>query len=664
MIRAMLEPESLYDLQFTSDPSISTDGKLVAFVVTRFEDEKPDAPKKVYRSSIHLARDGKKATAFTSGTGRDSSPRFSPDGSQLAFVSVRNNGKPQLFLVPTDGGEAQQRTHLKSGVSGAVPGSEPRFSSDGKRIAFISRGDWTDTRPEDGTPRVFERVDYKFNGIPGPGFKPDEPAQVWLLDLELNEVRALTSSHTSVTIFDWLPDGSGIVYVAAVDVAQEARAASEVWIAPLKGAAFRLTDWDGSINAISASPDGSRVAVVGSPTAYTQPGDPHLFVVRLKRNKGFARFERIDAKLDGYAGNAVNSDSHFGAYGCGPNWVSSTEILQGYVLGGSGAIIRVNLEGKTGTILHDHHANIPAFAAAESGHVAFLRETTASPLTAHLVTPKGKIKDLSSPTQPGNTVQDGLEHITLERDGFTIEGWLMKPHGWKKNKKYPVILEIHGGPATAWGHGYMHEFQMLASRGYAVAFCNIRGSVGYGEAHTQGTDGAYGAGDFADLMAFLDACLEQFSWLDRTRQGVTGGSYGGVMTNWTISHTDRFKVAITDRSICNWISMYGTSDIGYWFTPRELRGNVPGDLEHLWEVSPLKHVRNVKTPCLVIHSEEDHRCPMEQGEQWFTALQRLNVPSRFVRFPGESHELSRAGRPDRRVVRLREIVGWFERYLK
>ncbi len=663
----MLAPESLFDLQFASDPSLSSDGKLVAFAVARFEDEQPGdaksgAPKKVYRSSIHLSRDGQKAQPFTSGSGRDVSPRFSDDGTQLAFVSVRNGSKPQLWVVPIAGGEARQLTHLKSGVLNAVPGSEPRFSSDGKHIAFLSRGDWTDARGEDGTPRAFERVDYKFNGIPGPGFKPEEPAQVWVLDRSTNESRALTSSRTNVTMFDWLPDASGIAYAAPVDAAQESRSASEIWISTLAGTVRQVTDWDGSIGAFSLSPDGAWLAVAGSPTAYAQPSDPHLFAAKLKR-KGITRLEQLDAKLDDYAGNAVNSDAHFGAYPSGPVWVSDDEILQGYVQGGSGAVVRVGLNGQTKTVLRENTANIPAFAASRSGHVAFLRETATAPLEAHVLTPKGKVKNISSLTPPENTVQDGLERITLERDGFTIEGWLLKPHNWKKNKKYPVLLEIHGGPATAWGHGYMHEFQLLASRGYAVAFCNIRGSIGYGEAHTRGTDGAYGAGDYTDLMAFLDACLERYPWLDRTRQAVMGGSYGGVMTNWTISHTDRFKVAITDRSICNWLSMVGTSDIGYWFVKRELRGNVPEDFDHLWELSPLKHVRNVKTPCLVIHSEEDHRCPIEQGEQWFTALQRLNVPSRFVRFPGESHELSRAGRPDRRIVRLTEMVNWLERYL-
>lgn len=667
IIRAMLEPDSLYDLQFASDPCISSDGKLVAYVVTRFEDEKPNQPKKVYRSSIHLSRDGKKARAFTSGTGRDSSPRFSRDGASLSFLSSRDGDKPQLYVMPTDGGEARQLTFLKSGVLSAT---SPQFSSDGKRIAFLSRGDWTDTGTEDGTPRAFERIDYKLNGIPGPGFKPDEPAQVWLLDLGTHESRALTKSITGVTMFDWLPDGSGLIFAASIDTAQEARQGVEFWHQPIdEKKPVRLTDWDGTINSFAVSPDGSRVAVVGSPTAFTKPSDPHLFIAKLKRSKGYAKLERLDITLDWYAGNQVNSDAHFGAYPCGPAWVSNDEILQGYVHEGCGTILNVNLEGQAKIVQYDEHANIPTFAASLSGHVAFLCETTAAPLTAHVMTPKSKIKDLSSTTHLENTVPDGLQHenleyLTLRRDGFVIEGWVMKPHGWKKNKKYPVVLEIHGGPATAWGHGYMHEFQLLASRGFAVVFCNIRGSIGYGEAHTQGTNGAYGAGDYEDLMSFLDACLEKYPWLDKSRQGVLGGSYGGVMTNWIISHTDRFKAAVTDRSICNWLSFYGTSDIGYWFVTRELRGTVPADLEHLWEVSPLKHVQHVKTPCLVIHSEEDHRCPIEQGEQWFTALQGLKVPSRFVRFPGESHELSRAGRPDRRVVRLKETVTWLERYLK
>ena len=224
-------------------------------------------------------------------------------------------------------------------------------------------------------------------------------------------------------------------------------------------------------------------------------------------------------------------------------------------------------------------------------------------------------------------------------------------------------LEIHGGPATAYGHALMHEFHLLAQQGYAVLYGNIRGSVGYGEAQTAGNDGRYGAGDYDDLMALLDLALERHPWLNAKRMAVIGGSYGGLMTNWIVAHTQRFRVAVTDRSICNWVSFYGTSDIGYRFAPRELRGHVPEDLERLWEVSPLKHVANVKTPCLIIHAEEDHRCPIEQAEQWFVALKRHGVPARFVRFPGENHELSRSGRPDRRVFRLREILAWLKAYL-
>jgi dipeptidyl aminopeptidase/acylaminoacyl peptidase len=684
MIAPMIEPDSLHTLQFGSDPTISSDGQLIAFVVTRIEEDSsdPDKPKKVYRSSIHLSRDGGVARPFTTGKNRDSSPRFSPDGTHLAFVRLID-GKAQIFTVPLNGGEPRQRTQLKSGVFHALPGTEPRFSPDGTRLAFVSRGDWQDTRAEDGTPRVFERIDYKLNGIPGPGFKPDVPAQLHVLDLETDAVQTVTNSKTGVSGFDWLPDGSGLVFAAAINLKQDSRIGKELWLVRValrtpkrartgktgsgKSApgVVRLTDWNGTIDALSVSPDGKHVAFTGSDTAYTQPSDAHLHVVRLEEGR-LVRPERLDTTLDRYAGNAVNSDSRIGSYPVGPAWVSSVEILQGYVLGGSTAILAHDLRGRSSVVLHDVDANIPSFDVNLHGRLVFLRETHASVLELHMQEHGGQIKQLSSLTADSGllkTVQHGLERIVLARDGFTVEGWLMKPHGWKRNKKYPIILQIHGGPATAYGHGYMHEFQMLASRGFAVAFCNIRGSIGYGLAQTQGTNGAYGTGDFDDLMAFLDACLEQFPWLDRKRQAVIGGSYGGVMTNWIISHTDRFRVAVTDRSICNWLSFYGTSDIGYWFPVKELRGHVPEDLEHLWECSPLKHVRNVKTPCLIIHSEEDHRCPIEQGEQWYTALKRLNIPTRFVRFPSESHELSRSGRPDRREFRLREIAAWFERWL-
>ena len=359
------------------------------------------------------------------------------------------------------------------------------------------------------------------------------------------------------------------------------------------------------------------------------------------------------------AGNTVNSDAHFGAYPHGPFWLASGELIALHQFGGSGAIARITKSGRLERQTDDATSNIAGMSVNAKGDYAYLRESAFQPLEVFVK--RGKTVQQVSHL---NDAQKGsLESVSLERNGFTIEGWVLKPHGWKRGKSYPLVLNVHGGPATAWGHAYMHEFHALAAQGYAVCFCNIRGSTGYGSVQTAGTDGAYGAGDYDDLMAFLDICLERYSWLDGTRAAIVGGSYGGVMTNWVISHTTRFKAAITDRSICNWVSMYGTSDIGYRFVGRELRGAVPHDADRLWQLSPLRYASAVKTPCLIVHSEEDHRCPIEQAEQWFVALKTSGVPVRFVRVPQENHELSRSGRPDRREYRLREYLDWLEQWL-
>ncbi len=661
-IQLAMEPESLYQLQFASDPQISKDGSMVAFVVTSIQSEslKAEKPKKVYRSSIGLSKNGLDAEQFTSGLYRDTSPRFSPDGSSLAFLSNRANPekleKMQLYLLELGGGEAEQLTMLKSGVS------SPKFSPDGNKIAFVSRGDWEDKRAEEGEARAFEELPYKADGMPSPGFAIDEPNQLWVYDLGTNQQKAVTSIKTAISGFDWV-NNSSLVFVAPKNNAQRARWSGELFQVQFEGkkpSTVQLTNWDASMSTPVVSADGKMVALLASPTLHKQPGDPHLHVMILEKG---AKLERIDQKLGSYAGGAVGGDAHFGSYPMEPVWLNNTALLCGYTFGGSGGIASVSLKGKVEILHLEPDTNINSFAAA-NGNIAFIREAHDELGEVYLETSEEirQLTTISDNALPEN-ISSGLEFIKLERDGFVVEGWLLKPIGFSSRKKYPLVLSVHGGPATAYGHGYFHEFQLLANQGYAVLYGNIRGSVGYGETQTNGTNGSYGAGDYDDLMALFDTSLERFSWLDASRAAVIGGSYGGFMTNWVISHTDRFKAAITDRCICNFLSFYGTSDIGYRFTHRELRGIVPDDLEHLWEVSPLKHVKNVKTPCLIIHSEADHRCPIEQGEQWFNALKQLNVPTRFVRFPDEGHELSRSGRPDRRVRRLTEMLEWFGKYL-
>lgn len=249
------------------------------------------------------------------------------------------------------------------------------------------------------------------------------------------------------------------------------------------------------------------------------------------------------------------------------------------------------------------------------------------------------------------------------QDGTEIDAWLMQPTGFKEGMKYPLVLEIHGGPHAMYGNTFFHEFQLLAARGYGVIYTNPRGSTGYGQHFLSAAMGDWGGVDYQDIMAGLNAACERFGWIDTNRLGVTGGSYGGYMVNWMLTQSDRFSAAITQRSTCNRYNLFGSSDLVWTYSEWEFRGLPWEETDLYYDRSPISYVDRVNTPVLVMHSENDMRCPVEQSEQWFTALKRLGKTAEFVRFPGESHNLSRSGRPDHRQERLDWMMAWFDAHL-
>jgi len=248
-------------------------------------------------------------------------------------------------------------------------------------------------------------------------------------------------------------------------------------------------------------------------------------------------------------------------------------------------------------------------------------------------------------------------------DGWGIDGFLVKPLGWQPDKQYPMILTIHGGPAGQYGMEWFHEVQVYAAKGWAVFFCNPRGSTGYGEKFERGIVNNWGGMDYQDVMAGVDTVLKQNLWIDRDRLGLTGGSYGGFLTNWILGHTNRFKAAVTLRSVSDFISDEGTRDGGYGHE-EDFKGILFDDFEQYWDTSPLKYARNVKTPTLILHSDNDYRVPLEQGEQWFRALKHYGVDTELVIFPRENHNLTRTGEPKHLVESLNWQVYWFDRFLE
>ncbi len=279
-----------------------------------------------------------------------------------------------------------------------------------------------------------------------------------------------------------------------------------------------------------------------------------------------------------------------------------------------------------------------------------------------------KLKDLVPLTNFNKNVFDNVYRAkptkcSVVKESHSVDGWVLLPELYDSNKKYPLILDIHGGPKTVYGEVYYHEMQVWANKGYVVAYCNPRGSDGKGDEFSD-IRGKYGTIDYEDIMDFVDQVINDFS-IDTNNMGVTGGSYGGFITNWIIGHTNRFKCAATQRSISNWLSFYGTSDIGYYFAldqgGTEFKSDK--DFEKLWFHSPLKYISSMKTPTLIIHSSKDYRCPVEQGYQLLTALKHKKVETKMVMFHNETHELSRSGKPKARMVRLNEITSWMDKYL-
>ncbi|MDA4119666.1 MAG: S9 family peptidase, partial [Thaumarchaeota archaeon] len=416
----------------------------------------------------------------------------------------------------------------------------------------------------------------------------------------------------------------------------------------------RLTKSTMTLSTLVWSPDDNLLAVAGDDLPAGFASHTRVWTVS-PRSRRVELVERVDKNK----ANALNSDARARAHGPG-NLTWTKEGI--YYLQADGSSVRLYRAKPGGTpeLVLGGERSIEGYDVND-GRVAFVAMDATH--LEELYFSASKEKALSSLNRH---VYDELRiqephHVSFKAsDGQTVEGWVMLPEG---KAKVPGVLYVHGGPKTAFGHAYMHEFQAFSGAGYAVIYFNPRGSDGYSEKFAD-IRGRYGTRDFDDLIEGLDIVLKKFPQIDGGRLAIAGGSYGGFMTNWAIGHTNRFKAAVTDRSIASWFSFWGTSDIGTYFTRDQVGGDPWNAEEKLLNDSPLRYAPNVETPLMLVHSMEDYRCWMVEGLEFYTALKILGKEAELVLFPGENHDLSRVGKPKHRVSRLKHYIRWFDQHLK
>jgi dipeptidyl aminopeptidase/acylaminoacyl peptidase len=661
--RRRITAEDVYQLRFVSDAQISPDGTQVVYVVAWVD----SADRTRYQSQLMLAAfDGSSPPRpLTSGRHRDVAPRWSPDGCSIAFLSNRDGDRSQLFLLPLQGGEPQQLTSLQRGAG------VPVWSPNGERIAFSAKVDIAEIAEQEGQtsekgepPRVkiITRVHHKADGE---GFLEALHTHLFVLNLDSGKARQVTDGDYDDTEPTWSPDGAWLAFCSNRERDRDLSLLSDVWVVARGGGRpRRLTRHRGQSATPVFSPDNSQVAYLGHERGWTYGANTELRLVAVKGGASSS----VSGSFPDELGNAALSDARDPSAAVAPAFAPDGRSVVSLVSrAGSVQVLRFGLDGSPPEVLFGgSDEEVAAFTLARDGQrLAAVVSDPTHPYEVFTVE-DGQRRRLS---HENDSLLAAVEVAPAERleftssDGATVHGWLIKPVGFASQKKWPLVLEVHGGPETMYGSTFMHEFQVLAARGYGVMYTNPRGSKGYGEAFTARIFADWGNQDAADCMAAVDLA-SALKWVDAERLGVTGGSYGGFMTAWLVGHTRRFKAAVSQRGCYNFASFYGTSDIGPWFGDYILGGPVYEREELYRERSPLTYAPQMRTPLLIIHSEGDFRCPIEQAEQLFVQLRRIGKTKvEMIRFPEENHNLSRSGRPDRRVERLERIVGWFDQHL-
>jgi dipeptidyl aminopeptidase/acylaminoacyl peptidase len=607
-----------------SSPVISPDGKNIVFVRTQV-----DLKKDSYETHLWLIpTEGGEPWQITLGDGNDTAPIWSPDGKTIYFKSnrsVNGDSKNRLWSIPIDGGES--RLVLEEGNI-----MNPSFSNDGSKLLYLSRTEEDSESPSDKIDEVMwiTKLRYKMDGQ---GYYPYTRPHVFVADLITGKVTQVTKGPFDASSPSWSPDNKKIAYVANPDNGDYSRI-RDIYVQSLKEEAVKVTKSDSLIFSVAWSPKGDQLVFTGrKPTDLEHPPYANTDIFILPDEGGEPR-------------NITNTfDRTVGAYGAIVEWVNEDYIFFRAPNHGSFHLYKVEVNLGEVTQLTEGNMNIASFTLSkDTSMIAYDSSDATWPMEifVHSNSKSKRLTNLNELIMKTWNVSTPEEFWFTASDGVKVQGWIIKPYNYKSGEIYPFILEIHGGPHGAYGFKLAtaeHEFQLLARNGYAVAYMNPRDSIGYGEEFGAIAEGSWGERDWYDLMEGVDFVLENYDYIDKDRMGVAGGSFGGFMTNWTIGHTDRFKAAVTMRSVCNWYSQIGYSDVSWGHSGI-------GNYKEPWEIpekylkhSPITYADKMTTPLLIIHSEFDYRCPLPEGEQLYYALKRLKREVEYIRFANNSHGL-------------------------
>lgn len=653
-----LTKEHLFQIHAVANPVLSPNEEEAVFVRTVMNEQDND-----YNTHLfHLALATETITQWTFGNHSVSAIQWSPDGESVTFL--RKAGEvQQVFAMNRKGGEPQQLTHVATGVRAYL--WHPCGTKLWLTVAVEEGALFGEQQAANKLPQAYEvgHLKYKQDGLREYGLKKQAVyTQIACLTIATGELDVLTTeavNHTLQTVAH-----SGAQLVVAKQTSEQLENAFRTTLLLIDTKTKEQTvflEADGVYSHVAYSFDDRYIAYVGHDGAFKNATQQQLYVYDVEENWT----NNVTIAMDMYIGDAAVGDVQQCVETPVIRWTELNDLYCQASVMGDVRLYYVTLDGAVYPASpEDEHVysydvfNSGNMALATISNPALIGELFLLDITT------GERRQLTYFNEP---LQRELtfsvpEQVITERAGQLVYGWLMKPTQFIEGETYPLIVEIHGGPHAMYANTFFHELQLLAAQGYGVLYVNPRGSHGYSQVFANAVRGDYGGGDYADIMAALDEVIRQHAWIDTERLSVIGGSYGGFMTNWIIAHSDRFKAAVTLRSISNWTSFYGVSDIGYYFTEWQIGADI-SEPNKLWQHSPLKYVQQINTPLLIMHSEEDFRCPIEQAEQLYVAMKRLHKEVAFIRFPQSDHNMSRTGKPNLRQQRLQYIRDWFVRYL-